>query len=128
MENILVEAEKKIETILTQLEELLDIEKMNRQEVAKLEPMLEEVRKNLIHNRYIYSRAEVRFEVELDELREELNNYNAFIEEGNYIQATEIVADIKERLDALQEEMDEVLALYKQCKQELPSQLDELAQ
>src|SRR5690625_1569849 len=128
MENILVEAEKKIETILTQLEELLDIEKMNRQEVAKLEPMLEELRKNLIHNRYIYSRAEVRFEVELDELREELNNYNAFIEEGNYIQATEIVADIKERLEALQEEMDEFPALYKQCKQELPSQLDELAQ
>src|SRR5690625_2680717 len=72
IEEILVNIEKKIETILTELNELLEIEEENRKEVEELEPQLFELRKKIAQNRYQYARAEARFEVELDELEEEL--------------------------------------------------------
>src|SRR5690625_662345 len=128
MEENLVTVEKKIETILTELNNLLRIEENNRKQVEELHPLLSDLRKMLSQNRFQYDRAEIRFEVEFDEIEEDLNEYTLLIESGNYIQATDIVEQIKHRLYELQNEMEEFPTLYKRCKQELPSQLDELSQ
>ncbi|MEI3612250.1 septation ring formation regulator EzrA [Pseudogracilibacillus sp. SO30301A] len=127
IEETLVTVEKKIETILIELNELLATEQENRKEIEELEPLYSELRKELTHNRFKFAQAEVRFEVELDEINKQLKNYESQIEEGNYIQAKEIVSTIKKRLVELQLEMEEFPDLYKTCKQELPSQLDELS-
>lgn len=127
IEEILVIVEKKIETILTELNELLETEQENRKEIEELEPFYNELRKELTQNRFKFDRAEIRFEVELDEINEELKNYQSQIEEGNYIQAKDIVKNIKKRSFELQAEMEEFPSLYKLCKQELPAQLDELS-
>lgn len=126
MEEILVAVEKKIEVILAELNELLETEEANRKEIEELEPLLDSLRKQLSQNRYQYDRAEVRFEVELDNVQAKLTTYNEMIEEGNYSQASDIVKEIKEQLSELQEELDEFPVLYKLCKHELPAQLDEL--
>src|SRR5690606_24218833 len=68
MEAILVESEKEIETILTELNELLETEEQNRKEIEKLTPSLKEMRKQLLQNRHKYDRAEIRFEVEMDDI------------------------------------------------------------
>lgn len=126
MEEILHAVEKKIETILAELNELLEIEQSNREEVEQLEPKLNELRKILSQNRYQYDRADVRFEVEFDEIQKELALYKELVAEGNYIQSTEVVDQVKKRLEALQQELEEFPALYKLCRQGLPTQLDEL--
>lgn len=126
MEEILHAVEKKIETILAELNELLEIEQSNREEVEQLEPKLNELRKILSQNRYQYDRADVRFEVEFDEIQKELTLYKELVAEGNYIQSTEVVDQVKKRLEALQQELEEFPALYKLCRQGLPTQLDEL--
>ncbi|MBO1003357.1 septation ring formation regulator EzrA [Pseudogracilibacillus auburnensis] len=126
MEEILQAVEKKIETILAELNELLEIEQSNREEVEQLEPKLNELRKILSQNRYQYDRADVRFEVEFDEIQKELTLYKELVAEGNYIQSTEVVDQVKKRLEALQQELEEFPALYKLCRQGLPTQLDEL--
>lgn len=126
MEEILVESEKQIESILTELNELLETEEENRKEIEKLTPLLKEMRKQLLQNRHQYNRAEIRFEVEMDEIEQELHTYNTFVEEGNYIQAKELVEEIKERFEKLKQEFEEFPELYQLCKKELPSQLDEL--
>ena len=127
MESILVEIEKRIESILTELHELLETEEINRKEVEQLEPFLADLRKQLSQKRYQFDRAEVRFEVDLEETEEKLKQYHELIEEGNYIQATDIVKHAKERLEYIQKEMEQFPTLYKQCKHELPAQLDELS-
>lgn len=126
MEEILIESEKQIESILTELNELLETEEENRKEIEKLTPLLKEMRKQLLQNRHQYNRAEIRFEVEMDEIEQELHTYNTFVEEGNYIQAKELVEEIKERFENLKQEFEEFPELYQLCKKELPSQLDEL--
>lgn len=127
IEETLMKIEKKIEKILTELNELLETEEENRKEVAELEPLLGDLRRKLSQNRYKYDRADIRFEVEFDEIDQEFQKYNELIEEGNYIQAKEIVVHVKKRIEALQIEVEEFPALYKKCKQELPTQLDELS-
>src|SRR5699024_4573447 len=89
-------------------------------------PRLEELRKQLAANRYIYKRAEVRLEVAFDELDEALHTYSTYMDEGNYHQATEMMQEVKERLDQLEAEMDSFPVIYKRCKDELPAKLDEL--
>src|SRR5690625_561700 len=81
MEEILVAVEKKIEVILAELNELLETEEANRKEIEELEPLLDSLRKQLSQNRYQYDRAEVRFEVELDNVQAKLTTYNEMIEE-----------------------------------------------
>lgn len=126
MEAILVESEKEIETILTELNELLETEEQNRKEIEKLTPSLKEMRKQLLQNRHKYDRAEIRFEVEMDDIEQEINTYNELVEEGNYLQAKELVERVKERFEKLKQELEEFPELYHLCKRELPSQLDEL--
>lgn len=126
MEDILIHIEKKIESILTELNELLNLEETSRKEVETLAPQLEELQKQLSQNRYQYDKAEVRFELEFDDVQKNLFAYNELIEEGNYVQANEIVHQIKKRMEDLTAELDEFPALYKLCKHELPTQLDEL--
>ena len=126
MEAILVESEKEIETILTELNELLETEEQNRKEIEKLTPSLKEMRKQLLQNRHKYDRAEIRFEVEMDDIEQEINTYNELVEEGNYLQAKELVERVKKRFEKLKQELEEFPELYHLCKRELPSQLDEL--
>lgn len=126
METILTEAEQKIENMLNELEDLLKTEEKNRSDMEKVGPRLEELRKQLAANRYIYKRAEVRLEVAFDELDEALHTYSTYMDEGNYHQATEMMQEVKERLDQLEAEMDSFPVIYKRCKDELPAKLDEL--
>ncbi len=60
-EKLLTKIEKKIEKILTELNELLETEEENRKEVAELEPLLGDLRRKLSQNRYKYDRADIRF-------------------------------------------------------------------
>lgn len=128
METVLVEVEKKIEKIVTGLDHLLETEVKNREAVETLEPRLKELKTHLSKNRFQYSRAETRFEEELNEIHTALNEYHTFIEEGNYLQGTELVEEAASRLDTIAEALEEFPALYKKCKQELPMQLDKMKQ
>lgn len=126
MEAILVETEKKIDVILKELGELLAVEEENRTNIEELAPKIKELHKQITVNRFQYKRAEIRFEIELEDLEALLEEYEAEIEGGNYHKATEIVEKIEERLVKVEEEITEFPVLYKQCKDELPSKLDEL--
>ncbi len=126
MEAILVEVEEKIKDILKQLNELMDTEKNNREEVETLGPKLKELRKRLAQNRFQYSRAEVRFEIEMDEIQHVVTSYQQLMEEGNYTQGTEMIQAATTKLEALEVALDEFPGLYQTCKHTLPLQLDEL--
>ncbi|MUK86834.1 septation ring formation regulator EzrA [Ornithinibacillus sp. L9] len=125
-DQILQSIEKDIEKILLELEELMESEESSRKEIEHIQPLIKSMRKQLLHNRYQYGKAEVRFEVELDELDEQLMQYHELVDSGNYIEAKELVAKLKADLEILNEQIEEFPSLYKACKNELPGQMDEL--
>ncbi|WP_121639464.1 septation ring formation regulator EzrA [Virgibacillus sp. Bac330] len=126
VEKILQKVEMEIEQIIKEVDELLNSEAESRKEIEYVEPTLKDLRKKLSQNRYQYGKAESYFETKLDELFKELASYYELIEEGNYIEAKQLVDNLKLSLDHLQIQLEEFPHVYKMCKQELPSQLDDL--
>src|SRR5690625_384482 len=126
MESMLLATEQKIETILTDIQALLETEEANRQTIEELEPQLTELRKLISQNRYQFSKADVRFEAEMDEIKELINTYNELVEQGEYMDSTEQVQLAQSRMENIKNEMDEFPTLYKKCHKELPAELDEL--
>ncbi|WP_042146404.1 septation ring formation regulator EzrA [Paucisalibacillus sp. EB02] len=118
--------EKDIEKILTELDDLVESEESSRKEVEYIQPTIKSLRKTIAQNRFQYGKAEVRFEVEIEELSEELGNYHDLVDSGNYTEAKELVDSLKLKLEQLQTEIDEFPELYRACKQEIPSQIDDL--
>ncbi|WP_163971660.1 septation ring formation regulator EzrA [Oceanobacillus halotolerans] len=125
-EQILERIEKDIEEMLKQLDELLESEESSRKEVEEIQPILKELRKQIVQNRYQYGKADVRFEVEIEELEEQLAQYRLLVQEGNYIEAHDLVEKVKTDLEVLEEQIADFPAIYKSCKQELPAQLDDI--
>ena len=126
MESMLLATEQKIETILTDIQALLETEEANRQTIEGLEPQLIELRKLISQNRYQFSKADVRFEAEIDEVSKLINTYNELVEQGEYMDSTEQVQLAQSRMENIKNEMDEFPTLYKKCHKELPAELDEL--
>ncbi|MFD2046342.1 septation ring formation regulator EzrA [Ornithinibacillus salinisoli] len=125
-DQILQSIEKDIEKILHELDELMESEESSRKEIEHIQPSIKSMRKQLLQNRFQYGKAEVRFEVELDELDEQLAQYHELVDSGNYLEAKDLVTNLKVELERLQVEIEEFPSLYKACKNELPGQIDDL--
>lgn len=118
--------EKDIDKILIELDALVESEETSRKEVENIQPAIKQLRKKIAQNRFQYGKAELRFEVEIDELAEMLNQYHELVDLGNYTEAKELVDSLKERLDLLTVEMEEFPEIYRACKQDIPAQIDDL--
>jgi len=126
MENILVEDEKKIESILVELNDLLTIEASTREEAERLEPLVVASRKKLLQDRYKYAKAAKRLETTIEGLEEKFVSYHELNTEGNYESAATLLEEIDQTLTTVDKELEELPDVYKKCKTELPNKLDEL--
>lgn len=126
MEVMLVDIEKKIENMLLEINELLSVEKATREEAEKLAPRIEACRKKILQERYKFTKAAKRLDKAVEGLEA---SFEAFAEEnkaGNYEGAAKLLTTIEEELIEVEEELEVYPAIYKKCKTELPSKLDEL--
>src|SRR5699024_2514860 len=125
-EQTLQSVEKDIENMLDELDQLMESEESSRKYIERIEPDLKALRKNLSQSRSQFGKAELRFDVELDELEAELGRYYELVDSGDYSEARNLVEKLKQKLDELAVEMEEFPVIYRKCKYELPEQLDEL--
>ncbi|MDY0396980.1 septation ring formation regulator EzrA [Virgibacillus halophilus] len=66
------------------------------------------------------------FEQRLKQLDKQLDMYNGLAGDGNYMEAKDLMEELKNDLEALQEVVDVFPEIYRACKHDLPSQLSEL--
>ncbi|GAB3791983.1 septation ring formation regulator EzrA [Virgibacillus kimchii] len=125
-EKVLVNIEEDIEKMLNEVDDLMESEESGRKEAEQIEPAIKSLRKNLSQQRYQYGKAESYFDGEIDQLGEKLADYNDEIKSGNYYRAKQLIDELRVDLIELEEEMEAFPDIYKKCKQELPSQLQEL--
>lgn len=119
--------ETDLESILTQLNELLETEEASRKGVEELRPTLKGMKQHLKDDKELYGRGSLRFENEFEELNKALITYDELVENGQYHQAKEIVDQVKKEIEQNQVEMKEYPDLYQACKIDLPEQLKELS-
>lgn len=118
--------EKEIEQILSELNELMESEETSRKKIDDIQPSIKALEKILLQNRYKYGEAVIRLEEALEELENAVETYHELVEEGNYIEASELVSHLQNDVETLEKHIEEFPALYTACKTELPAQLDEL--
>ncbi|UOQ94143.1 septation ring formation regulator EzrA [Halobacillus shinanisalinarum] len=125
-EKKLQDIEQDIEEMFNELEVLLDSEKSSRLEIEALAPDLKDLKKKLIHNRHQYGKAVRLFESRVEELEGDLNKYEEKVEQGNYLEANDLVQSVRDKLVLLSEEVASFPELLKKTQTELPEQLSEL--
>ncbi|MDL4841346.1 septation ring formation regulator EzrA [Aquibacillus rhizosphaerae] len=118
--------ESNIDQMFNELEQLLDSEQNSRKEVEEIQPIIKGLRKILIQQRHQYGKAEIRFDVEIDELEGKLEKYFSLTDLGNYFEAQQLVHELKDNLMDLESKIKEFPVIYKKCKKEIPAQIDDL--
>lgn len=123
IEQELEESEQEIEAMLNELDDLLKSAEESEKEVNELQPQLKLMQRTLSDNAARYRKSEAYFKEELTDLETSLNTYFEKIDDGNYIEAREIVDALKPKMKTVEEELDAFPDLYKTCDEKLPKEL-----
>lgn len=126
IESSLLETEEKINSILSELRELVGSEEKNRAEIEELKEIYRESKKKLLAHRHSFGKSEEFLEKRLNEVTGMFTQYNEKTEEGNYLDAREVVLSIKGILEKIKHDMDLIPDLLVECHSTIPYQLAEL--
>ncbi|TMU85925.1 septation ring formation regulator EzrA [Bacillus sp. BHET2] len=126
IDQILSGIEEKIDKILKELNELVGSEEKNREEILALQEEYRNNKKQLLAYRHTYGQTAKQIENILDKLAEQINQFNELTEQGNYLDAREIVLSLAQEMKDVSYKMETVPKLITDCENLLPSQLSEL--
>jgi septation ring formation regulator len=126
IDKVLTETEQKIEQILTELNELIGSEEKNREEIQSLQEEYRNSKKQLLAYRHTYGQTAKYIENILDKLSEQMVQFNDLTEQGNYLDAREIVLSLGQEMKDVSYKMETVPKLITDCENLLPAQLSEL--
>ena len=116
----------KIDLLLSELQELIGSEEMNRVEIEELKDIYRECKKMLLAHRHSFGKTEKHLEKRLEDVSSIFIQFGENTENGNYIAAREIVLTIKAKLEKTKRDMDLIPNILLECKTTIPSQLLEL--
>ncbi|MED1203182.1 septation ring formation regulator EzrA [Heyndrickxia acidicola] len=122
----LTNVEAKIETILSELKELVGSEEKNRVEMEDLKTHYKKVKKHLLTHRHQYGKSISSMEVKVDSLNEQFQKYNDLTENGNYLEAREIVISLKSEMEDVLEKQEKIPDLLAEVGTNYPAQIAEI--
>lgn len=123
---VLHRIEKDLESMLEELDVLLKSEKSSRQGVEEITPIVKKLQKTMSQERYTFGKAEQLFDNRIREIEEDLQQYEAYVNEGEYSQAQQLVEETTEKTTQLEDEMTLFPELLHMCKQVLPKQIKDV--
>ncbi|WP_235597153.1 septation ring formation regulator EzrA [Caldibacillus debilis] len=126
IERTLKSTEEKMESMLAELNELIGSEKKNREDIARLEQLYKKLKKELLANRHSFGKAAARLEGELEAAGQLFARFEEETDQGNYLNAREIVLELKEKLERLDENMKKIPLLLEECLHVIPGQIKEI--
>lgn len=124
--NKLTEIEDQIKKILEELHELVGSEEKNRIEIEKLKELYRENKKVLLAHRHSFGKSEKRLELLLEAVSGRFHQFDEKTEQGNYLEAREIVLSIHNQLRKIKNDMDLIPQLLIECQTLLPNQLSDV--
>ncbi|MCM3572216.1 septation ring formation regulator EzrA [Mesobacillus subterraneus] len=122
----LTETEDKIKKILGELNELVGSEEKNREEIDGLKEQYRDSKKNLLSHRHSFGSAEASLEAMLENIQVKFGEFDEKTENGNYLEAREIVLSIQAMLEQVSSKMESIPALLHDCQSVIPSQVSDL--
>ncbi|OIK16917.1 septation ring formation regulator EzrA [Bacillus sp. MUM 116] len=122
----LQETENQITKILDELHELVGSEEKNRVEIEQLKELYRETKKTLLAHRHTFSKAEKSLERQLEEVTKKFQEFDEKTENGNYLEAREIVLTISNNLGTIKNVMELIPQLLIEVQSILPAQLSDV--
>lgn len=121
----LQDTEKQIKTILEELHELVGSEENNRVEIEKLKDLYRESKRILLAHRHNYGNSEKHLETQLNEVAQKFHDFDEKTEQGNYLEAREVVLSIQAIIESVKTNLTIIPQLLIECHSLLPGQLAE---
>ncbi|TVP83553.1 MAG: hypothetical protein EA344_08820 [Alkalicoccus sp.] len=120
------EIENHIDALIEEVNELVDIEGTNRVESRELTAVYEEIRRRLQVDREELDQAADTIENEMEKVDRKFEVFLQETEEGNYFNAQETLAVIREMLTSMNYMTEAVPERLMYVQRDLPSQVEEL--
>ncbi|WP_416827720.1 septation ring formation regulator EzrA [Ectobacillus polymachus] len=124
----LAEAEKRIEDVLTELQELMESYEKNNTEIEQHRNTYRELKKNVLAYRHTFTLAERKLEELLDEEQKKFQLFQEATDKGNYLEARDIVKTIEQGISFMQDLLQQIPTLQTECQTNMPTQLEDLLQ
>lgn len=123
---ILTQCEKEMNIILQQLNELIGSEEQSRVEVEAIKEQHRAARKKILAHQYSFGPAVGPLEREWETFNAKFDEYDELIDNGNYLQAREIVIVLASKEEEFTRLIDEVPVLLTELQTKIPAALREL--
>ncbi|MCL1630636.1 septation ring formation regulator EzrA [Sporolactobacillus sp. CPB3-1] len=120
--------EKRIEEILSELHIIVESETKNREDVMPLKKLFHQIKKEIITKRSQFGQTLPLLEQSVKTIEEQLKKYESETENGNYLDARQIVLNGRKTADLLDNQIKRVPELYHELKKIIPDQMNELRQ
>ncbi len=112
--------------ILSELEELIGSEEKNRVEIEQLKEYYRSARKTVLAHQHSFGPALELIEKRLEDFVPKIASFDVLTEEGNYLQAREVVLTLNKEAQNIFELLNEVPALLTDVQTKLPAAIHEL--
>ena len=126
IENKLNFVENQIEKIIVGLNDLLGSEEKNKQDLNEAKEKYRELKRTLLTNRFSFGKAEVHLEILLEQILSQFEAFETANENGNVLEAREIILLLKEQLVNFETKLEHIPRLLTFCTQEIPEKTAEL--
>lgn len=123
---VLQQADASIEELVVELNELITSDEQNKTDIDYLKTIFRENKKLLLAHQRSFGKAAALFEKQLQEASRMFSDYDGKTEQGDLIEASEVVTSLKDLLTSMKDKMDVIPELLEQCTVHLPQRLNEL--
>lgn len=118
--------EEKLTELLEDIDHLVHSEEQNRTEIGEVRSLYLEVKKQFSVGRSSFRKAATWMEADLDTYDDKFASFEAETNEGNYLNASHILEEIKNGLTRLSEYMGKLPNMYIQLESGFPNEFRDL--
>ncbi|MFS0615495.1 septation ring formation regulator EzrA [Lederbergia ruris] len=126
VKELLNDIEKDMDAILKELNEVVGSEEENRKEMTDVFKQYQENKKYLLAHRHLFGIAGEKLDKLLKSVEAKIKHYEELTDQGNYLQAREVVLVLTSEMEELGEIMEKIPDLLTECQSILPAQIDDL--
>lgn len=126
VENYIEQCHRDMDTILQELEHLIGSEAQSRIEIDQLKEQYRNARKTLLAHQYSFGPALVALEQRLEVFAPTFEQYEYLTNEGNYLQASELVTGLLEEAAHIHRMIIEIPDVLTELQTKIPATINDL--
>ncbi|MFT8870793.1 MAG: septation ring formation regulator EzrA [Sporolactobacillus sp.] len=118
--------EAQIDTIISELNKVVDSESQNRADVQPVKEAYHNAKKTMLTKRLQFGRALPVLEKSMAEIDEMYQKFGAATDEGRYVEARDHLIAVKHALEELMAQTEQIPVLYEEINHIIPEQIKDL--